>query len=65
GNNASEISDLSDSVEANEDDIELIQRRLIQRQGEVELRVQRIQTEQISQGEDLEEILQLLKARNN
>jgi hypothetical protein len=58
---AEELNKLSENVEENDEAIEQIQRLLIRRQGEVELQVQRIQSEQESQGEDLEEILLLLK----
>ena len=58
---ASEIGDIVDDVKENEDTIELIQRRLIERQGEVELRTQRIEIEQRAQSEDLEQILRLLR----
>jgi hypothetical protein len=59
--NAQEIADLGESVDENEDDIEAIQRLLIQRQGEVELKVQRIENEQRAQGADLDKILLLLQ----
>ena len=59
--NATDVAENGEAVEENEDAIELIQRLLIQRQGEVQLDIQRIQTEQRSQGEDLDEVLQLLK----
>lgn len=58
---AEEVDDLSDSVDENEDAIELIQRQLIQRQGQVELRTQRIEIEQEQQGDTLDEILLLLQ----
>lgn len=58
---ANEVEDLGDSVDENEDAIEQIQRQLIQRQGQVELRTQRIEIEQEQQGDTLDEILLLLK----
>lgn len=61
GANAQEIEDISESVDQNEEDIEAIQRILIQRQGEVEIRTQRIELEQKAQGEDLQQILNLLQ----
>jgi len=61
GNNNDELIDLSEGVDENEEDIELIQRTLIQRQGETRLQVQRIENEQKSQGDDLEKILMLLQ----
>lgn len=68
---AEDIQDLSKSVDENEDTIESIQRLLIQRQGEVELDLQRIegatrglQIQQEKQGEDLEEILRLLREQS-
>ena len=59
---AGEIQDLFDGMDENEEAIEQIPRLLIRRQGEVELQVQRIETEQQQQGEDLEEILRLLQS---
>jgi len=58
---AEEASDISESVDENEEDIELIQRQLIQRQGQVELRTQRIEFEQSQQGEQLDEAILLLQ----
>lgn len=58
-----ELDDLSEGVDENEESIEVIQRTLIQRQGEQALQVQRIETEQKSQGEDLDKIILLLQAR--
>ena len=62
---AEEIKDLGQSVDENEDAIELIQRRLIERQGQVELDVQSIKIEQrqLKEGQDrtnqlLEQLLQ-------
>ena len=60
-NSADELFDLSSSVDEAEDSIELIQRTLIQRQGETKLQVQRIENEQRAQGEDLDQILLLLQ----
>ena len=59
--NSGELTDLSESVDENEENIELIQRTLIQRQGETRLQVQRIETEQKNQGDDLDQILLILK----
>ena len=61
GSHGDEIWDLGEGVDENEEDIELIQRELIARQGETRLQVQRIETEQRSQGQDLEKILLLLQ----
>ena len=61
GSHGDEIWDLGEGVDENEENIELIQRTLIQRQGETRLQVQRIETEQKNQGDDLEQILLLLK----
>lgn len=58
---AEEIDDLSESVDENEEAIEIIQRQLIERQGQVELRTQRIEIEQQQQGKTLEEMLLLLQ----
>jgi len=60
-NSADELFDLSESIDEAEDSIELIQRTLIQRQGETKLQVQRIENEQRAQGEDLDQILLLLQ----
>ena len=40
---AAEVEDQGDSIDEIEEDVELIQRQLIQRQGQVELRTQRIE----------------------
>ena len=61
---AEEIQDISESVDENEEDIEAIQRLLIQRQGQVELDLQRIETMQNQQGMTLEEIKALLQQLN-
>lgn len=58
---AEEMDDLSESVDENEEAIEVIQRLLIRRQGEVENQVQRIELEQKQISEDVDEILQLLR----
>lgn len=58
---AGELEDQSASIDDIEHDIALIQRQLIQRQGEVELRTQRIELQQEVHGKTLEEILLLLK----
>lgn len=57
-----QIEDNSESIDANEDEVEQIQRELIRRQGRTELDLQRIQQEQESQGRDLETILRLLES---
>ena len=64
-NNSEELWDLSEGVDENEESIELIQRTLIQRQGETRLQVQRIEAEQKNQGKDLNEIILLLKQINS
>jgi hypothetical protein len=58
---AGEVEDQSESIDEIEEDVQQIQRKIIERQGEVELRTQRIEIEQQSQSEDLEEILRLLR----
>ena len=65
GSHGDEIWDLGEGVDENEEDIELIQRELIARQGETRLQVQRIETEQRSQGESLDQILRLLQSGAN
>ena len=62
---AGEIKDNAESIDENEEDIELIQRQLIQRQGEVELRTQRIEIEQRQQGDTLDQILDILQSQSN
>jgi len=62
--NNTDIDDISESVDENEESIELIQRTLIQRQGEQALQVQRIENEQRSQGDDLDQILLLLQQQS-
>jgi len=58
---ANDIEALTEDVEENANDIEVIQQTLIQRQGEVALQVQRIESEQKAQGKDLDQILNLLQ----
>jgi hypothetical protein len=61
GAHANEIEALDDKTAENEDDIEEIRRALIVRQGQIELDLQRIESEQRAQGKDLEQILDLLQ----
>ena len=61
GANAEEIEDISESVDENEEAINEIELFLRQRQGEIALDVQRIETEQKQQGRTLDEILLLLR----
>ena len=58
---AEELADIGTSVDENEEAIEHIQRLLIQRQGQVELDLQLLETELKGQGEDLDDILLLLQ----
>lgn len=62
--NAEEVSDLSESVDENEETIEEIQRVLIRRQGEVELNLQQIKSKQDRQADDLSKILEILQEGN-
>lgn len=62
---AEELKDVVEDIEDNEEAIEEIQRVLIRRQGEVQLKVQRIETEQQAQGDDISEILRLLKQQES
>lgn len=62
---ADELLDLSESIDENELDIEEIQRLLIQRQGAVALDIQRIDAELKNQGNDLDEILRIIRALNS
>jgi hypothetical protein len=58
---AEDLREIEDATELNDEEIEAIQRLLIQRQGEVDLRTQRIEIEQQAQSDDLAEILRLLE----
>lgn len=57
---AQDVGENADLIEINEDSIEAIQRLLIQRQGEIEIDLQRIEIEQRAQSDDLDEIIRLL-----
>lgn len=68
---AQDIEDHSESIDEVEDAVEVIQRQLIERQGQVELRTQRIEIEQNiqsqkldEQSETLDEILLLLQRQS-
>lgn len=58
---AEEIEKIEEGADELEDEVEAIQRLLIQRQGKVELDLQRIENAQKAQGEDLEEMLLILR----
>lgn len=58
---AEDLRELEAAADATDDEIEAIQRLLIQRQGQIALDLQRIETQQERHGEDLEEILALLQ----
>ena len=60
-NNKDGIATLTEEVDENGKAIIELQRRADRREGEVALEVQKIQIEQQQQGEDLDEILQILK----
>jgi len=62
---AQELINLEESMDENEDIIGEIQRLLIKRKGEVELDLELVKREQQDQGEDLEEILLLLRSLDN
>ena len=61
GNHGDTLLDLSESIDEAEEDVEQIQRLLIERQGAQRLDILRIETEQRSQGESLDQILLLLQ----
>lgn len=58
---AGEIDDQSESIDENEEMIEMLRRQLLERQGSVDLRTQRIEIEQQQQTEDLDQIQTLLQ----
>jgi Tfp pilus assembly protein PilN len=58
---AEDLSNLEQAAEEADEEIEAIQRLLIQRQGQIALDLQRIETQQERHGEDLETILLLLE----
>lgn len=61
-----EVDDLSESVDTNEEAIEEIQRILIQRQGQTDLKVQQIQNSLENQDMKFEQLFDLLQdLRNN
>ena len=62
---AEELVDLAEGIDEVEEDVEAIQRVLIERQGTQRLNILRIETEQKAQGEDLDEILLLLQRITN
>lgn len=64
GAHAEELADNAASIDENEEDIEAIQRLLIERQGQQRLELQRIETEQKAQGRSLDQILRLLEQLN-
>ena len=57
-----EIGELEEAVEENEDDIEGIQRRLIERQGAISLDLERLRIQQKQQSDKLDRVLDLLQA---
>jgi outer membrane murein-binding lipoprotein Lpp len=58
---AGEVEENAEAIEENEDDIEEIQRKLIRRQGEISLDLERLRDEQSDQSEKLDEVLDLLR----
>lgn len=64
GTNKDGIVKLEERIDENGDMIIELQRRADRREGEVALEVQRIQIEQKAQGEDLKEILDIVKGLN-
>lgn len=61
GNNDKAISANAAAIGTNAEDVEEIQKLLIQRQGHLELELFKIQTEQSDQADDLTQILQILQ----
>lgn len=58
---AGELEEHSEDIEENAEDIEVIQRRLIERQGEIELDLERLRDSQEDNSEKLDEVLELLR----
>lgn len=58
---AEDLRAVEEAAEETDEEIEAIQRLLIQRQGQIALDLQRIETQQERHGEDLETILILLE----
>ena len=58
---AEEIEKIEEGMDEIEDEVENIDRLIIQRQGAVDLRTQRIELQQTQQGEKLDEIIRLLR----
>lgn len=58
---AAEVAENDDEIEENEEAIESIQRRLIERQGEIGLDLERLKIQQGQQGEKLDEVLEILR----
>lgn len=59
--NDEQLGKHGEMIEENEEDIEAIQRRLIERQGKIELDLDRLRNEQQDQSEKLDEVLDLLR----
>lgn len=58
---AGEVGENEASIEQNEEDIEIIQRKLIERQGEISLDLERLRIQQNQQNRKLDDMLQLLR----
>lgn len=62
---ASEIVKNEDQIEENEDSIEAIQRKLIERQGSIQLDLERLRIQQSQQNQKLDDVLRLLRTAPN
>lgn len=61
GQLAGEQEEMSEDIEENSDDIEVIQQQLIRRQGEIGIDLERLRIEQDQQSDKLDEVLELLR----
>lgn len=61
---ASNLEAVEQDVEDNEEDIEAIQKQLIERQGTIKLDLERLRIQQNQQSEKLDSVLQLLRTRD-
>lgn len=62
---AGEVEKHEELIEENEDSIEAIQRKLIERQGSIQLDLERLRIQQSQQSQKLDDVLRLLKAPSN
>lgn len=62
---AGEVNENKEDIEENEDEIEAIQRRLIERQGQIGLDLERLRIQQAQQNQKLDDVLRLLREPSN